>query len=90
MLYVGYVILSKKWNNLGRGKTSHNINQTDSFVISRSLGNDWSVGAETIDEGEALACLMYGNAREKSLNTVRSLMLKKMVGEDAASRLVKC
>ena len=26
---------------------------------------------------------MYGYAREKSLNTVRSLMLKKMVGEDA-------
>ena len=26
---------------------------------------------------------MYGYAHEKSLNTVRSLMLKKMVGEDA-------
>ena len=26
---------------------------------------------------------MYGYAREKSLNTVRSLTLKKMVGEDA-------
>ena len=26
---------------------------------------------------------MYGYAREKSFNTVRSLMLKKMVGEDA-------
>jgi len=25
---------------------------------------------------------MYGYAREKSLNTVRSIMLKKMVGED--------
>ena len=27
--------------------------------------------------------MVYGYAREKSLNTVRSLMLKKMVGEDA-------
>lgn len=26
---------------------------------------------------------MYGYARKKSLNTLRSLMLKKMVGEDA-------
>ena len=25
-------------------------------------------------------CLMYGHAREKSVNTVRSIMLKKMVG----------
>ena len=48
-------------------------------MISRSLGDDWSVGAEIIDELEAFTCLMYGYAREKSLNTVRSLMLKKMV-----------
>ena len=42
---------------------------------------------------------MYGYAREKSLNTVRSLMLKKMVGEDTRltvkskvdlSRLLPC
>ena len=52
-------------------------------MISRSLGDDWSVGAEIIDELEAFTCLMYGYTREKSLNTVRSLMLKKMVGEDA-------
>ena len=32
---------------------------------------------------EAFTCLMYGYAREKTLNTVRSLMLKKMDGEDA-------
>ena len=42
---------------------------------------------------------MYGYAREKSLNTVRSLMLKKMVGQDVRltakskvdlSRLLPC
>ena len=30
---------------------------------------------------EAFTCLMYGYAREKTVNGVRSLMLKKMVGE---------
>ena len=30
---------------------------------------------------EALTCIMYGYAREKTVNGVRSLMLKKMVGE---------
>ena len=35
MLYVGYVIFLKKRNNVGRSKSSHNINQTDSFVVSR-------------------------------------------------------
>ena len=52
--------------------------KTDSFVISRSLGDDWSVGAEIIYELEVFTCLMYGYAHEKSLPTVRSLTLKKM------------
>ena len=35
-----------------------------------------------IDDIEAFTCLMYGQAREKSVNAVCSIMLKKMVGED--------
>ena len=31
---------------------------------------------------EAFTCLMYGQTREKSIDMVRSIMLKKMVGED--------
>lgn len=37
---------------------------------------------ELIDSLEAFTCLMYGKPREKSLNTVRSIMLKNMVGSD--------
>ena len=32
---------------------------------------------------EAFTCLMFGYAREKSVNSVRRIMLRKMVGEDA-------
>ena len=50
--------------------------------ISRKLGDEWTVKPQVIDEIEAFTCLMYGQAREKSVNAVRSIMLKKMVGED--------
>jgi len=36
-----------------------------------------------MDDLEAFTYLMYGPAREKSVNTVRSIMLKKMVGENS-------
>ena len=40
----------------------------------------WSQMSEDI---EAFTCVMYGQARrEKSVNNVRSIMLKKMIGED--------
>ena len=48
----------------------------------RKLGDKWSVDQEVMDELEAFTCLMYGHAREKSVNAVRSIMLKKMVGEN--------
>ena len=35
-----------------------------------------------MDELEAFTCLMYGHAREKFVNAVRSIMLNKMVGEN--------
>ena len=35
-----------------------------------------------MDDIEAFACLMYGHARERSVNAVRSIMLKQMAGED--------
>ena len=38
---------------------------------------------DLIDDIEAFTCLMYSKPRDKSINTVRSAMLKKMVGVDA-------
>ena len=37
---------------------------------------------EVIGDIEAFTCLMYGHARKKSINAVRSVMLTKMVGEN--------
>ena len=42
--------------------------------------HEWSVDQEVTNELEAFTCLMFGHAREKSVNTVSSAMLKKMVG----------
>lgn len=37
-----------------------------------------------LEDIEAFTCLMYGQAKEKSVNAVRSSMLKRMIGEDEA------
>ena len=42
-----------------------------------------------LNDLEAFTCLMYGHARERSINSVRSIMLRKMVGEDE-QLTVKC
>lgn len=52
------------------------------FFLSRNLGDDWYVKPEVIDDIEAFICLMYGQAQEKSINAVRTIMLKQMVGVD--------
>ena len=52
------------------------------ICISRKLGDEWSVDEGVVNDTEAFTCLMYGQTREKSINAVRSIMLKKMVGED--------
>ncbi len=63
--------------------TNHPItNECTIFLFYRTLGDEWSVRPEVTDDIEAFTCLMYGQAREKSVNAVRSTMLKKMVGED--------
>ena len=38
---------------------------------------------EVQEQLEAFTCAMYGQAREKSVDLVRSKLLKKMVGEDS-------
>ena len=48
----------------------------------RKIGDEWSVDQEVTDELETFACLMYGHAWEKSVNSVRSIMLRKMVVEN--------
>ena len=56
--------------------------------FSRRLGDEWSVKPEVIDDIERFTCLMYGQARETSMNAVRSIMLKQMVVD--LSRLPPC
>ena len=48
----------------------------------RRLGDDWTVPPDVYKELETFTCAMYGYARDKSINNVRTKMLKKMVGED--------
>jgi len=57
------------------------------FCCCRQLGDDWSVKPELIDDLEKFTCLVYGKGREKSVNAVRAIMLKQMVGEDEALNL---
>ena len=48
------------------------------------LGDDWEVADELLAELEEFVCFMYGFPRVKKVNDVRTLMLKKMVGEGKA------
>ena len=50
------------------------------------LGDEWSEDQEVTEELEALTCLIYGFAWEKSVNTVRNIILSKVVGEKASSQ----
>ena len=53
------------------------------FLFSfRKLGDEWSVDQDVTDELKAFTYLMYGYTREKSVDSVRSIMLKKMLGEN--------
>ena len=45
------------------------------------LGDSWEVDAKLVAELEEFVCFLYGFPRVKEVNTVRALMLKKMVGE---------
>ena len=47
-----------------------------------ALGEEWSLPEDVMQSVEEFVCVMYGFVREKSVNTVRFKMLKKMVGED--------
>jgi len=53
-----------------------------SLFSFRKLGDEWSADQDVTDELEAFKCLMYGHAQEKSVNSVRGIMLRKMVGEN--------
>ena len=48
----------------------------------RDLGNEWTVKPELINELEEFTCLMYGYPKIKSVNVLRSFMLRKMVGDN--------
>ena len=48
----------------------------------RKLGDEWSVKPEVIDDIEAFTCLMYGYSQQTSIDAVRGIMLRKMVGEN--------
>jgi len=42
------------------------------FFSFRKHGDEWSVDQEVTNELEAFTCPIYGHARKKSVNTVRS------------------
>ena len=48
----------------------------------KQLRVKWEVKEQTYSALEEFTCLMYGNMCIKSINEVRALMLKKMVGEE--------
>ena len=50
----------------------------DSFC---RLGEKWEVETSLVDDLEEFVCFMYGYPRLKSVNEVRAVMLKKMVGK---------
>ena len=43
---------------------------------------DWELDQDLLKQLEAFTCAMYGQARDASINVVRSKLLRKMVGED--------
>ena len=45
------------------------------------LGDEWSEDEEVTHELHTLTCLTYGFAREKSVNSVRNIILSNVVGE---------
>lgn len=49
--------------------------------VFKKLVDDWTVKPEVMADLEAFTCLMYGQARETSVDAVRGKMLIKMVGE---------
>ncbi|XP_060575157.1 uncharacterized protein LOC132732701 [Ruditapes philippinarum] len=48
----------------------------------RMLGDTWTVEEDVMQMLEAFVCVMYGCPRERSVNTCRAVLLKKMVGDD--------
>ena len=52
------------------------------ILVSRDLGDNWQIGEDICGELESLICVLYGQVRDTSLNTLRCKMLKKMVGEE--------
>ena len=47
----------------------------------RKVGIEWVVTDNLVNELEEFTCLMYGFPCTKSVNEVRSTMLKKIVGK---------
>ena len=48
----------------------------------QQLGSDWKVSPDLYLQLEEFTLLIYGYHSESKLNTIRAIMLKKMVGED--------
>ena len=46
----------------------------------RQLGDDWNVTPQMLKELEQFTCLMYGQSRQSSVDVVRAILLRKMVG----------
>ncbi|XP_063047331.1 uncharacterized protein LOC134441069 [Engraulis encrasicolus] len=69
----------------GKGKVAplKKLQQNPKFQAAfRQLGEDWTFPVKVLQELEHFTCLMYGHARETSVNVVRVKMLQQMVGDD--------
>ena len=69
----------------GKGKIApiKKMEKKPAFIdVFAQLGRSWIVQEDLIHKLEHFVCYMYGFPRVKSVNQVRTLMLKKMVGED--------
>ena len=77
---------------LGWLNYSNDNNRNDNYVIfnsfktfhtiHRNLCDEWIVPSHILSQIEAFTCLMYGYPKEKSVDAVRMIMLKKMIGDD--------
>lgn len=69
----------------GKGKTApiKKMEKKPAFIdVFAQLGRSWNVEEDLVCKLEQFVCYMYGFPRMKSVNEVRTVMLKKMVGED--------
>ena len=68
----------------GKGKITHlkKFNKKPRYHSAfQRLGNEWNLSEDVIKSLERFTCEMYGYPKLSSINSIRSAMIRKMVGE---------